>query len=368
MCEAQGFYMRRAINYYGGLNDVPFKATKLCDKYGLDVSAIGSIIRWLVACHSEGILTDESTGIPISKVGSIEFIETLVRKISLREGFGDILAEGIYRAADSVGSKAREMIAGRAYKAGQLTSYGPRLYITTGLFYAMEPRRRIAQLHEVSRPVGQFNRWFSGAEGAYTSGKVIRAIAKRFWGSEIAADFSTYEGKALAAKIIQDREYVKESLVLCDWAYPIMGTRHSESHVGDPTIESKLYSAVTGNEVDEEGLYKIGERLFNLQRAILVCEGRRGRQDDQLAEFNYTIPIKANFEQSNPMCMVPGKDGEPLIKEGTVVDREKFEKMLDEYYELRGWDVRTGLQTKAKLRELQLEDVARDLEPRRLIK
>lgn len=369
MCEAGDFYINRAMDYYGEVNDVPFKVTKLCDKYGVDASVIGSMVKWLTACHSEGILTDESTGIPISKAGSMEFMEALVRKISLRDGFGDTLAEGIYRAADSVGSKAVEMIADRAYKAGQLCSYGPRLYITNGLSYAMEPRRRIAQLHEVAFPVAfEFRRWVEGAEGAHVSGKIVRAIAKRFWGSEIAADFSTHEGKALAAKMIHDREYIKESLVLCDWTWPIFESRHTQDHAGDPTIESKLYSAVTGNEVDEMRLYKIGERLFNLQRAILMREGRRGRQDDQLAEFNYTVPIKVGFEGNNTKCMVTGKDGELLIKEGAVVDREEFEKILDEYYQLRGWDVSTGLQTKAKLEELGLEDVARDLESRGLIK
>ncbi len=369
MCEAGDFYINRAIDYYGELNDVPFKVTKICDKYGVDISAIGSIIRWLMACHSAGILNDDSIGIPISKVGSIEFMEVLVRKISHREGFGDTLADGIYRAADSLGNKAREIIADRAYKAGQVCSYGPRLYITNGLSYAMEPRRRIGQLHEIGFPVAfEFRRWIEGTEGAHVSGKIVRAIAKRFWGSEIASDFSNYEGKALAAKMIQDREYIKDSLVLCDWAWPIFESRHTENHVGDPTLESKLYSAVTGNEVDEEGLYKIGDRLCNLQRSILVREGRRGRQDDQLGEFNYTIPIKVGFEINNPKCLVTGKDGEPLIKDGAVVDRAKFEKMLEEYYKLRGWDVHSGLQTKVKLEELSLEDVARDLEPRGLIK
>ena len=296
-------------------------------------------------------------------------METLVKKLSLRDGFGDTLAEGIYRAADSLGTKARELIADRAYKAGQLCSYGPRLYNTNALSYATEPRRRIGQLHEVAFPVAfEFRKWVEGAEGFYVSGKVVRAIAKRFWGSEIAGDLSTYEGKALAAKIIQEREYVKDSLVLCDWAWPIPYAKYTENHVGDPTVESKLYSAVTGNEVDEEGFYKIGERLFNLQRAILMREGRRGRQDDKLAEFNYTVPIKAGFEANNPKCWVTGKDGELLIREGAVVNREEFEKMLDEYYQLRGWDVRTGLQTKAKLVELDLKDVAADLEPRGLIK
>jgi aldehyde:ferredoxin oxidoreductase len=65
--------------------------------------------------------------------------------------------------------------------------------------------------------------------------------------------------------------------------------------------------------------------------------------------------------------MVPGKNGEPITKKGTVVDREKFAQMLSEYYELRGWDKSSGLQTKQKLTELDLEDIAQDLAQRGLI-
>ena len=71
-------------------------------------------------------------------------------------------------------------------------------------------------------------------------------------------------------------------------------------------------------------------------------------------------------ERSNPEAMVPGKDGEPITKNGTVLDREKFAGMMSEYYELRGWDA-GGLQTKQKMIELDLGDIAEDLVQRGLI-
>jgi len=91
---------------------------------------------------------------------------------------------------------------------------------------------------------------------------VFRTIAKRFWGSEKAGDFSTYEGKALAARKIIDRSYAKESLILCDFYWPIFMVS-SGDHVGDPSVKSKILSAVIGTEIDEEGLYRIGERITN---------------------------------------------------------------------------------------------------------
>ena len=57
---------------------------------------------------------------------------------------------------------------------------------------------------------------------------------QQFWGSEKAVDFSTYEGKALAAIKIQHREYAKESLILCDFVWPIFDDAGSADHVGDP--------------------------------------------------------------------------------------------------------------------------------------
>ena len=131
-----------------------------------------------------------------------------------------------------------------------------------------------------------------------------------------------------------------------------MHTGMTEDHVGDPTLESKVYSAVTGREIDEEGLYRIGERIFNLQRAILIREGHKGREDDALEEFNFTVPPKGDF--LNEDCLLPGEDGNPFSRKGMVVDRKEFEKMKDEYYSIRGWDVSTGLQTLGKLRELKL--------------
>ena len=111
--------------------------------------------------------------------------------------------------------------------------------------------------------------------------------------------------------------------------------------------------------MDEQGLDKIGERVFNLQRAIHIREGHRGRESDSLPEFDHTVPL-AKKGGLNPESQVPGKDGEIISRMGAVVDREKFEKMKDEYYQLRGWDVESGLQTKAKLMELGLEDIIKE--------
>lgn len=365
MCRALNLYPGHAKKYYGEWGDYPFLASRVCDEYGLDVVAMTELILWLRRCHREGLLTDENTEIPLSKLGSMEFIETLARKISWREGFGDILAQGIFPAAESLGARARELIGDGVHKSGQSYDYGPRQYIVSGLLYATEPRAPWALLHEITKPLHYWLDWQSKLEGAYVSTEVLRAVSRRFFGSEAAMELTTHEGKALAAKKIQDREYAKECLTLCDFSWPIMLVTHSADHVGDPSLESKVLSAVTGREMDEEELYQLGERVFNLQRAILVREGHNGREADSLPEFDYTTPVK--FSIANPESLVPGKDGEVVSRKGAVVDKDQFERIKDEYYQLRGWDVTTGFQTRAKLRELGLEDIARGLESKGLV-
>ncbi len=237
------------------------------------------------------------------------------------------------------------------------------MYPAHGLLFVMEPRLPINQLHEMGLMLHQWLSWRDKAEGAYVSTEVLRNVSRRFWGSELAMDFSTYDGKALAAVRIQDREHAKESLVLCDYM-SVFSSPLTADHVGDPTLESQLFSAATGTEMDEEGFYKVGERIFNLQRAILVRERKKGPEGDRLPEFMYSVPMKAADE--NPDCIAPGKDGEVISRKEAVVDRREFEKMRDEFYRLRGWDVRTGLQTKVRLAGLGLHDVASDLASRGL--
>jgi aldehyde:ferredoxin oxidoreductase len=360
LCVAAVFYAD-PTKKMGEWNDVHFHASKICNDYGLDVFAIGAIIGWLLRCYQAGILTDENTGICISKIMSLEFIQTLARKISLREGFGDTLAQGMVKAAEAVGGEAEKQLGYIYQRTGTAYPYEPRHLIMTGLSFVTEPRLPMAQLHEVLFPTHLWWDWANKIEGAYISDDVIRSMSRKFFGSEVALDFSTYEGKALAAKKIQDREYIKECLILCDFTWPMMDVRHSDEHVGDPTLPSQVFSAVTGRELDEQGLDKIGERVCNLQRAILIREGHGAREGDVLPEFDHMVPLQRK-PGLNPESTVPGRDGKIVARMGTVVDREKFEMMKDEYYQLRGWDVASGLQTKEKLIELGLEDIINDVQ------
>jgi aldehyde:ferredoxin oxidoreductase len=105
-----------------------------------------------------------------------------------------------------------------------------------------------------------------------------------------------------------------------------------------------LFSLVTGVETDEKAMLTATARIYNVERAFLVREGMT-RKDDVLG----------------------GKWGSEPIPDGPCkgerIDPEKFDKLLDEYYQVRGWDS-MGIPTAATLSALGLEDIAEEIKKR----
>ena len=365
-CQATGVYSMPAIQYYGERNDVPMMATRLCDGYGLDSQVMAPLIAWLIQCYKEGLFSEEQADLPLSQAGSIEFIDELTHKISLREGFGNILAGGTLAAAEVIGGRAKELTK-RYVAAGtnEGKDYDPRLLITSALLLATEPRKPVPQLHGISgNTVISWCSWARRENGAFLSTEDLRTIAGRFWGSVKAADYSTYQGKAMAAKTVQDRSCAQESLILCDvhWPMQVTSVDNPSGHVGDPSLESQILSAIIGKEIDEKELRLMGERIFNMQRVIQIKQGWNGREGDRIMDYFFTEPLKKGEVFFNPDAMMPGPDEKLISRLGSVLDRDQFEEMKSEYYRLRGWDVNTGIPTGARLHELGLADVVLDME------
>jgi len=360
-CQSSFFYNPWDKKLHGDVTEVSFHATTLINEYSLCSMELSGIMVWLERCFEQGILSEKETELPLHDMGSLPFVETIIKKISHREGFGNVLAEGVMRAADSVGRGSKEIAIDHFTQTGRGIAYGPKVFSPSALIYATEPRTHTPELHEMCSPLTKWALWYTtNGSFTYVSTAVLRKIAKRFWGSEEAVNFSHYQDKALAAIKIQNRQQAKETLILCDFAWPLFDDASSEDHVGDPTLESQLLSAVTGKEIDESALNTVGERIFNLNRAILLRDGRRGKKDDYLPESQFTEreePIFDVFGMFNPDLFLPGSGDEVISVRGKALTREAFEKMKDEYYELRGWDVATGLFKRDTLRALNLPEV-----------
>ncbi len=115
----------------------------------------------------------------------------------------------------------------------------------------------------------------------------------------------------------------------------------------DVELMARLITATKGIRMGTRDLFLAAERVINVERAFIVREGIR-RGDD--------YPPRNEFEEILP-------DG-PF--RGVKLYREKYDRMLDEYYELRGWNSKTGIPLKVKLEELKLNDVASDLGVRQM--
>lgn len=358
-CQAMVMYMPYAARKPDQRVDVALNVTALCNDYGICTMEVQNLLLWLEGCYHAKVLSSEETGLEFETIGTYEFAENLLRMIATRQGFGDILAEGILRAGRTLGEKAEGQFNEFTNAVGMNGMYAPREYSLSALLYAMEPRQPIAQLHDISHLIA---RWLLNRIRPHlspTTSEVFRNAAVKFWKSENAWDMTTFEGKAVATRYVQDRTYVKDSLGLCDFGWPIMDSFNTEDHTGDPTLENRLFSIVTGIDTDEEGLAAYGERIFNLQRAILLREGWQPSEDDAPALFNFEEPVM--YDMLNPNMIVPGPTEEPVSVKGNVLDRDAFEKMRSEYYEVRGWDVKTGRQVPQTLDRLDLSDVKEEL-------
>ncbi len=365
-CQAMVFYMSHAGQKQGQGIETALDATRFCNDYGLCTMEMQNLLLWLEGCYEAGVLSDADTSLGFDQLGTRGFIEQLVSMIARRQGFGDILAEGILRAGESLGQAAKDQFNEFTNAVGLAGTYTPRQYTVTALPYGMEPRQPIAQLHDVSHLIARWLLHRIRPEMSPTTAEVFRKATVKFWKSDKAWDMTTFDGKALASAKVQDRTYAKDSLGLCDFGWPIMDSFNTEDNVGDPTLENQVFSAVTGIDTDENGLNLYGERIFNLQRAILLREGWRPVADDAPPEFNFTDPIV--FDKLNPQLIVPGPAEEPVSTKGAVLDRSEFEQMRARYYKLRGWDPETGLQSAACLERLDMPDVKDALEPLRFIK
>jgi aldehyde:ferredoxin oxidoreductase len=341
-------------------HEATFAAKQLIDTLGLNPWDLGmwiSLLRWM---HESGKITEKEAGIPFSdeKLGGERFITTLCNKVAYREGLGDVMAEGLPRGAMKLGVLEDVLRGGAAPKVmlcshGMCDHYDPRSYSQVlSLTWAMD--NRDPNRHEYPGMV-----LFSG-------GKIedIKTVAKELYGSEQAVDpvgkITPYHpSKGKFAIAIDHRGILKDSLPVCDWVFPIVVSPHPEKKfMGDTSIESKLFSAVTGIKWGEKELDHAAERCWNLHRAITL----RDWKTINLRESHDVLPpvyFAAEADRGTPTAVPTGA--------APGLDRQDFEKAKTDYYRQRGWEEKTGAPTRRRLEELDLKDVADKLSAAKLL-
>ncbi len=353
-CQAMEFY----LPWIYGRADEPIKtlfdAPTLVNDYSVDTFELQHMVEWLYRCYQDGALTEQETGLPLAQIGTREFLEKLLHAIAYREGFGDILAEGMMRVREGVSDRARAHFVNNIAPIGQHDGVPPRAFLAHALIYPFETRMHPIAVHEMGYLRTPWAMHQADPASSPVSPGSFLKIARLFWGSEAAADQTTYEGKAMAARNIQNRTYLRDSLGLCDFVWPITYSLSKPDGVGDPFLEGHIFNAVTGIPAGELEIY--AERIFNMQRFIRVREGHKVPRDDYPPEFNFTEPFGSGVHGGQ--MIMPGPGARPVDMTGNVLDRAKFKAMLEEYYRLRGWDLRTGLPTKKTLAALGMEDIS----------
>lgn len=295
------------------------KANELCNKYSVDTISTGVVIAFAMECYERGLITKEDTqGIDLTW-GNHNAIIQFIEKIAKRKGFGDILAEGVKKAAEKIGKSAEGFAI--HIKGQEVPMHEPRGKKGLGLSYATS-NRGACHLQAEHDDIFEGERWLCPEIGL---GTTLAPRDRLYLGKE----------KAELVKIAGDLWALYDSLIVCKFtAYP-------EGGIGVRRL-TDIVAAATGWEITINELMAVGERAFNLCRAFNVREGIT-RKDD-------TLPTR---------LMEPLREG-PY--EGEAISRNALHKVLDYYYEFRGWDKKTGIPTRRKLEELDLKYVADELE------
>lgn len=270
--------------------DALIKANWLCNELGMDAISFGATVAAAMEMYEKGAVALAETGMPLN-FGSAEALIAMAEKTAYREGFGNELAEGSKRMTAKYGRP--ELFMG--VRGQEFAAYEARAIQGMGLGYATS-NRGACHLK------------------AYTVAAEILGLPRQM-------DPRATEGKAEITKLFQDATSTVDATGLCQFL---------TFGIGLEEILPQL-AAATGVPYTLEGLLKIGERIWNLERLWNERAGLTGKED--------TLPKRILEE---PIPSGPAK--------GQV---NKLGEMLPEYYRLRGWDA-DGRITQEKLKELGL--------------
>jgi len=292
--------------------DAAINSTYLCNEFGIDTISAGGIIAFAMEYYENGLISKEDTdGLDLSW-GNASSLPILVEKISKREGIGDILADGVLKAAKKIGKGAEKFAI--HCKGLEGPAHDPRSSKALAVTYGTA-NRGMCHVHPVEAM-------------AYDSGKIDFGMMPYGVPDPNKVDRWDEKGKGKIVKILQDGLIMPDILGVCKFFMD-----------AGVTLEqyTKLLSSFTGWNLKGKDLLRIGERTNNLQRLFNTREGF-SKKDDFIPDRAKQRPLFGAY-QDEDRCII--KD---------------YEGMLKEYYEARGWNTETGIPTKEKLLELEIDE------------
>jgi aldehyde:ferredoxin oxidoreductase len=299
--ETLGMYGANCLN--SNLESI-IKLNDICNRYGIDTISGGATIAFAIECFEEGLITKADTdGIEMTW-GNHRSIVAMTERLVKREGFGDVLADGVKVAAERIGRGAEQYA--MHIQGQEAPAHDPKYGYHWGTSYRMDP---------------------TPARHTQGPGMPMEGLPMP------EVDRKSFSGRGEAHRIGHSFMHVVNSTGICISGYWTL-----------PNVDSfvEFMRAVSGWDLTVDELIQTGERITNIRHAFNLREG--------LNPLEYDIPGRI---MGNP----PPKEG-PLA--GVTVDEETLD---GEYLSAMDWDLKTTKPSRKKLEELGLEDVAQEILP-----
>lgn len=295
------------------IEDVAY-ANHLCDELGLDTISAGGVIGFVLECLEKGIVSSQQVGERALRFGDLESVSYLLHEIAYRRGIGDVLAEGVRFAAGRFGQGSDRF----AIQVKGLEWSGYECRNAPGMMLAY-----------MTCDVGaHHNRaWALGHDVSEDGGSVHDLLSRQ----QESLGVSGIEGKAAKVIALQHARPLFDALGICrlQWVEIGFEVQHYED----------IFRRITGHRCTWEELLRISERIWNLTRCFNV------REIDGFGR-SWDYP-PARFSEE-PIPSGPNK--------GRLISKAVLDRLLDEYYQLRGWDS-NGIPRPQTLKDLGLEEV-----------
>ena len=284
------------------IDDLPavMRLNELANRLGLDTIETGAVIAFCMELYEKGMIGPKEIGSLELRWGSAKAAEALIRMVVNREGFGDVLAEGLKVTAEKIGGMAIECAVQGNNMA--LPAHDPRAYSSIALGYSTSNR---GPCHT------------SGFTHVFERATVFPEI-----GIEKVMDRFQSDGKPEMAFKAQNIMNLWENLALCKFS--VFGGVQLTQIAG-------WLNDICGWELSHQDLFEVGERCFNLKRKLNVGWG--------LSRKNDTLPLRVLTHRVD--------DG------GCGRHLPPFNIMLADYYEKRGWS-KEGIPTEETLKRLKI--------------
>jgi aldehyde:ferredoxin oxidoreductase len=275
------------------------------DRLGMDTNHAGWVIAWLMECYDKEILSKNDLDGLEMDWGNAESALAMLRKIAMREGVGDVLAKGISRAIESFPPEARKLA----------------IYTKKGNTPRAHDHRSCWRMM-MDTCVSDTGTDEAGSMATKAEEAGLPKDADPF-SPEVSA-------KWLVGTI--NRMPLDDCLVMCRFNNRGPGV--------DMDYLAEILKAATGFDFTGEEVSTVGYRVVNLLRSFNIRHGITADMDMPSPRYG-SAPIDGPFQ---------GVSVEPV-----------WRQMVDRYYELMGWDVKTGKPLPATLKRLNIEFVTKDI-------